>query len=110
MRRKHSGPGFVDALAQDVRYAVRGLASNPGFAIAAVLTLALAIGVNTSAFSVVNALILRPLPIDGSDRLVVVATRRAVDRALRRVSYPDLQDYRAATPEIFEDIAGYTVG
>jgi putative ABC transport system permease protein len=65
-------PPLVDALARDARYAVRGLARNPGFAAAALVVLALGIGANTAIFTVVNALLLRPLPFRDPDRLVRV--------------------------------------
>lgn len=57
---------------QDVRYAVRGIRRAPGFAVAAILTLALGIGAATAIFSVADALLLRRLPYPNSDRLVVV--------------------------------------
>src|SRR5205809_1931722 len=66
---------WLDDLRRDVSYAARGLARNPGFATAAVVTLALGIGATTAVFSVVNAVLLRPLPYPDSDRLVRIVER-----------------------------------
>jgi predicted permease len=58
----------------------------------------------------VNAIILRPLPVRDGGRLVVLASQNTSTRTLRGLSFPDLQDYREATHDVFEDIAGYSVG
>lgn len=65
----------MNTLAQDIRYAVRAFARNPGFALAAILSLAIGIGANTSIFSVANALLLRPLPYEDANRLVILWNR-----------------------------------
>ncbi|MBZ5536593.1 MAG: ABC transporter permease [Acidobacteriia bacterium] len=100
----------MGTLSTDIRYGVRMLMKAPGVTLIAVLTLALGIGVNTAVFSVVNAFILRPLPVRDSERLTVVTSQRSSARGLHTVSLPDLQDCRGATGDVFEDIAGYTVG
>ena len=101
---------MVDTLWHDLVFALRLLRKSPVFSAAVVLTLGLGVGVNTAVFSVVNAIVLRPLPVRGSDRLVVIATQNTSTRLLRGVSFPDLEDYRAATHDVFEDIAAYSVG
>ena len=100
----------VDALWDDLVFATRLLRKTPVFTAAVVQTLALGVGVNTAVFSVVNAMILRPLPVRDGHRLVVIASQTTLDRTLRGMSFSDVQDYRAATRDVFEDIAGYSVG
>jgi predicted permease len=65
----------VSVLGQDIRYAILAFAKNPGFAVAAILSLAIGIGANTSLFSVANALLWRPLPYKDADRLVILWNR-----------------------------------
>ncbi|MGB6192992.1 MAG: ABC transporter permease, partial [Terracidiphilus sp.] len=65
---------WLDALARDFRHGLRSLLESPGFTVTAVLTLALGVGANTAVFSVMNALLLRSLPVANADRLVYLRT------------------------------------
>src|SRR6266700_1964153 len=65
----------MNTLARDFRHAVRMLLKSPGFTLAAILSLAIGIGANTSIFSIINALLLRPLPYQDADRLVILWNR-----------------------------------
>jgi putative ABC transport system permease protein len=106
--RRMNTLGFLETLWQDVRYAARMLAKNPGFTIVAVLTLALGIGANTAIFSVVNAVLLRPLAFPGSDRLVIVwGTQMAKGVSEDVVSYPAFEDWRAQSKSL-EGVAAFT--
>ena len=72
-QRRSSAHVWIERLAQDVRYGARALRRTPAFTTVAVLTLALAIGANSAVFTVVNSVLLRPLPFPESDRLFLVS-------------------------------------
>jgi putative ABC transport system permease protein len=96
---------MIADLWQDLRYGVRMLLKNPGFSAVVVLTLALGIGANTAIFTVVNALLLRPLPYQEAERLAIVATTMRRERVeVRSTSYPDFVSWRDQNT-VFEQIA-----
>src|SRR5438105_13602721 len=88
---------------REIRYAIRQLAKHPGFTLVSALTLGLGIGANTAIFSVVNALLLRPLPYPHSDRLVLLRERSETFDS-GAVSSPHYLDWRTAR-RAFTDLA-----
>ncbi len=96
-------------LLQDLRFAIRQLRKNPGFALTTTLTLALGIGATTAIFSLINAVLLRPLPFPQPDRLMSVGMVHTSIRATGipdSLSYPDFFDWRARN-HTFESLASY---
>jgi predicted permease len=96
--------GFV----QDARYALRMIVRTPGFSVIAVLTFALGIGVNTAVFSVVNGVLLRPLPYPDADRITMVWLDNRRQNVREDItSYPNYLDWRDQN-SAYEDLAGFT--
>jgi macrolide transport system ATP-binding/permease protein len=91
----------------DIRFAFRMLIKSPGFSIAAFLAIALGLGVNTSVLGIVNTLLLQPLPIGHSDRVVQLFTRDAHIEGRSPVSYLNFVDY-AKENTVFSGMAAYT--
>ncbi len=96
---------WADACARNVRFAVRALARNPGFAIPVALTLALGIGANTAVFSAIDTILLQPLPFPDGDRLMRV-TQTSDDSAETNIAPARLEDWNRLS-DTFEAITGY---
>ena len=97
----------METLVQDIRYAVRGLRKAPGFTLVALLTLALGIGVNSSIFSVVNAILFRPLPVERPNELVDIYGRQSTSSEHGTHSYPNYLTYRTGTTTL-SDLIGFS--
>src|SRR5689334_18594877 len=93
---------------QDVRYAIRVLLKRPAFTAIAVVTLALGIGVNSLMFSLVDAVLFRPLPVRAPERLLRIGTTFG-NGGTTGVSYPALQDFREQSTA-FSGFAGFSGG
>src|SRR5262245_27156578 len=96
----------METLLHDIRYAFRVLCASPGFTAVAVLSLALGIGANTSIFSVVNAALLRPLPVTDPNRVVFVFSGSRTS-PWSVSSYPDIVDFQNKN-EVFTDLLTYS--
>jgi putative ABC transport system permease protein len=100
----------MQTLLQDVRYGLRVLWKSPGFTAVAVLTLALGIGANSGIFSIVNSVLLRPLPFPQSDQLVALNEKDmrgdVPGGVIANTSYPDFFDWRAQN-HVFEHMAAF---
>src|ERR1700678_3615904 len=95
----------MENLIQDLKYAARVLLKSPGFVVIAVLTLALGIGANTALFSVVNGVLLRPLPFPRPNELVVFSEKSAIFDNFS-ISYPNFLDWQRSNSS-FASLAAY---
>src|SRR5262249_41904970 len=110
VNREMRGIRLIETLVQDLKYGLRMLRRNPGFTFVAVLTLTLGIGANTAIFSVVNVVLLRPLPYNEPERLVAIdgTDARGPEGPKREdsCSYPDFFDWRERN-QSFDSVAAY---
>jgi predicted permease len=105
--RMREGLPWIENLRRDMGYALRQMRKSPGFAAVVVVTLALGIGANTTVFSIVDAVLLRPLPYAQPERLVEVQSQEATAGiGSGAVSYPDFFDWRAQNHS-FERMVSY---
>ncbi|HEV8581219.1 MAG TPA: ABC transporter permease [Thermoanaerobaculia bacterium] len=95
----------MERLLQDLRYALRTLLRSPGFSAVVILTLALGIGANTAIFSVINALLLRQLPVEKPDELAKIFMRIKGLEGYTNFNYPDYRDFRERS-RVFSGLAG----
>ena len=99
---------MLESLLADIRFALRWLWKSPGFTLVAVASLAIGIGFNTALFTIVDALLFKPLPVTAADRLVDVFTSdSAGTTSYSTSSYPDYLDL-AARNDVFDGMAGYS--
>jgi len=92
----------------NIRFALRQLQKNPGFATLAIITLALGIGANTAMFTVIDSVMLRPLPFRNADRVVAITTGAATTSAVSSTSWPNYRDIREQARQL-SAVAAYTI-
>ena len=100
----------MGTLIQDLRFALRQLGRAPGFAVTTVLTLALGIGANTAIFSLVNSLLLKPLPVAAPQRIAELALGQTHGPMLPFISYQEFKQIRAESGRAFSDVLAQTLG
>ncbi|HYB59854.1 MAG TPA: ABC transporter permease [Methylomirabilota bacterium] len=100
----------MGGLWQNIRFGARMLLRSPGFTLIAVLTLALGIGVNTAIFSMVNYIVLRPMPVRNPSQVVVLTLRQKNGPILDSFSVPEYRDIRDQVGGVFSGTAGYLFG
>jgi len=100
---------LFESLLSDVRFTLRWLRKSPGFTLVAIASLAAGIGFNTALFTIVDALLFKPLPVSRPDRLVDVFTSASAGPTAQfgTTSYPDYLDL-VSQNDVFEDVIGYT--
>ena len=98
---------MFETLLADIRYAFRWLRKSPAFTLLAVASFAIGIGFNTALFTLVDALLFRPLPVDRPDRLVDIYTSSSDGDTYATSAYPDFVDWKAQNT-VFSDLMAYS--
>src|SRR3954471_765194 len=98
----------MESILQDVQFALRLFRKSAGITVIAVVVLALGIGANTAIFSIVNAVMLRPLPYPSPERLVQIG-RKYTGGVTNTMSVPNFRDYREQAASAFETMSAYDV-
>jgi len=104
--REQRSIAWLETLQQDVRYGLRLVRKNPGLTTVVILTLALGIGPNTAVFSIVNSMLLRPLPVTNPSQIVVPFVWQKGDSLQREFSVLDYRDIESGTAEAFSGFVG----
>ena len=100
---------WLDDLVRDVKFTLRQLCKAPGFTITAVLTLALGIGANTAIFSLVNSLLLKPLPVPNPEQITTLTLRKNDAAPEQALSWNEYKQIRDRSGRSFSDVFAYTV-
>src|SRR5262249_37304878 len=100
----------MESLLKDIQYGIRMLRSKPGFTVIAVVTLALGIGANTAIFSMVDGILLRPLPVSDPSQITVLAYQQKQGQLSSQFSIADYRDIREESQSTFSGLIGYQIG
>ncbi len=108
--RERRGLPMIETFFQDIRYGARILRKNPSFTAIAILTLALGVGANSAIFSVINSILLRPLPVKDPSQIAILYFQHGPKNATQSVSYPEFEHIRQQTDSPFSDVLGWDIG